>query len=178
MILCVSVIGSLPAVAQQPLVTITGGADPSGTTYQWTVTNRHSSPIVYIEFPHYRATLFFAPEGWSTSESTNLLAEGHPVKPGSCIARAQSDVVGILSQRSADFRMQISPGEIRRGSGKVTLHFADESKSVVRGVELPQRQSLGDQYVSLIGLGGIFIIFLTVKSLKKKRTPHTNHSQE
>ncbi len=174
LVLLGSLVGPSPAFAQQPRVTITGGADEAGTMYHWTVTNHHTSPVIYVEFPHYRATIFFAPNGWSTDQSTHLVTAGHTVQPGLCVAHVQSGVVGIGSQRNADFRMQISPGEVQRVSGKVTLQFADGSKIVVRGVELPQRQALGDRYISLIGLGCIFILIIVIRTLKEKRRKVTH----
>ena len=71
--------GVIPGVAaanEGRRVTIVGGADATGHRYTWTVTNEDTSPIVYVEFPHYRANLFFSPHGWSTDESTFLVNVG------------------------------------------------------------------------------------------------------
>ena len=62
--LCAADLVASPAAAQENLVVIEGEPDESGHNYQWTVTNQHDSPIVEIEFPHFRADLFTAPEGW------------------------------------------------------------------------------------------------------------------
>ena len=75
--------------AQQPKVTISGGADTSGQNYRWTVTNHYGSPVVYIQFPHYHADTFFAPDGWE-KECTNLIRVGARNAPGTCTARADS----------------------------------------------------------------------------------------
>src|SRR5437868_3393823 len=70
------------ALAQPAKVVITGGFDSagqrlvatgssensaydaSGQNYAWIVTNNHTSPIVYVEFPHYHADTFHTPDGW------------------------------------------------------------------------------------------------------------------
>ncbi|MCC6361614.1 MAG: hypothetical protein IT450_23000, partial [Phycisphaerales bacterium] len=43
---------SVAAAAEEPRVEITGGVDPSGQNYSWTVTNRSDTPIVSVTFPH------------------------------------------------------------------------------------------------------------------------------
>lgn len=166
MILFVTVIVPSSTFAQPPKVTITGGADQAGTRYKWTVTNHYSSPIVYIEFPHYRANLFFVPDGWFTDESTNLVTAGEAIKPGICVARSPSEESGITYQQEGIFRIQLSDGKVKRQQGQVALQFADGKAVFIHGVELPHRESLGDRYISLIGLFLIFILFLTVQLIK------------
>jgi len=65
--------------------------------------------------------------------------------------------------------MQIAPGGVKRGPGEVTVRFADGSETRVSGVELPQQEGLGDKYVSLIALGGVFTIFVIVQAVRKRR---------
>ena len=58
---------------------IEGGVRPSNRQYyDWKVTNHHTSPIIYIEFPHYHADTFGAPAGW-TQEWKNraMIGGGH-----------------------------------------------------------------------------------------------------
>ena len=70
-------------VADPPNATVTGGPDTSGRKYSWTVTNEHTSPVVYVEFPHYHGSLFFAPENWRV-ECTFLVNVGVEDRPGIC----------------------------------------------------------------------------------------------
>ena len=62
--------------------------------------------------------------------------------------------------------MQIVAGGAQRRGGKVRVRFADGTDTVVSDVELPQRKSAGDKYVSLIGLGLILGLWMIVGSLR------------
>lgn len=173
--------------AAPPQATITGGADPAGYSYTWTVTNKHTSPIVHVEFPHYHGALFFAPEDWSV-ECTFLVNVGVEDRPGVCTARnvlfaeapagfARNNTALGSKPGSArdtlDFRMQVLLRGTRRGQGQVLVRFADGSEVYVAGVELPQREAVGDKYVPLIGLGLIFLIWVIARSRSraKRQTP-------
>ncbi len=186
-VLAVQFGASTLTTATPPPVTITGGADPTGYTYTWTVINKHTSPIVHVEFPHYHGAMFFAPEGWSV-ECTFLVNAGVEDRPGVCTAR---DVLfaeapaGLARNNAAlrnrlgsakgsfDFRMQVVLTGTRRGQGKVLIGFADGSEVHVAGVELPQREYVGDKYVPLIGLGLIFVVWVIARSWgrAKRQTP-------
>ncbi|UCC29594.1 MAG: hypothetical protein JSU86_15490 [Phycisphaerales bacterium] len=155
--------------AEEPKVTIVGGADASGHNYSWTVTNEYTSPIVYLEFPHYHADLFFAPESWST-ETTALVNVGSKDKPGVCIARAESPAVGILPGRALNFGMRVAPLPTRRGQGTVLVRFADGTESGIAGVGLPQPGSAWDEYASLIGLGTIFLLWIIFRARRWAKT--------
>ncbi|MGB2985820.1 MAG: hypothetical protein WBE26_08045 [Phycisphaerae bacterium] len=157
-------------------VTITGGADASGQNYTWTVTNKHTSPIVYVEFPHYHAGLFFAPKGWST-ESTALVRVGYKDEPGVCIAKSDSPTAGISAGQSVTFRMGIAPLPTRRGKGTVRVRFADGTEAGVTGVELPQPEVIGDKYAPLIGLGAIFLVWMVVRTVRGAKTRRRWHGQ-
>jgi hypothetical protein len=164
---CLALIG--PASASgDPTATITGGADASGHTYTWQVNNGGVSSIVEVRFPHYRAGLFFSPQGWS-GDCTALVHVGTKDEPGICTARATAPADGIAPGRSAPFSMQIAAAGAKRGPGEVVLRFADGSETRVAGVELPQQEGLGDKYVSLIALGGVFIVFAAVQAIRKRR---------
>ena len=153
--------------AEDPPILITGGADESGHQYAWKVTNLSPQAIVEIRFPHYRANLFFPPPDWEQS-CTGLVAAGARNEPGLCTARAPAGKDGIAPGRSAEFKMQIASVGARRTPGRVTLRFTDGTETVVSGVELPTPEPLGDQYVSLVGLGMIFAL-LAVRQATKKR---------
>ncbi len=151
-----------------PIVFITGGADASGHTYTWQVRNGGAEPIVEVRFPHYRAGLFFPPQGWS-NDCTALVHVGAKDEPGVCTARVAAPADGIAPGRFVAFSMQIAPAGAKRGPGEVTVRFADGRESRVAGVELPQQEGLGDKYVSLIALGGVFVVFVTAQVVRKRR---------
>lgn len=153
-------------------VTVAGGADASRHMYTWTVTNRHTSPITRVEFPHYRATLFFAPTGWST-DCTFLVNVGVEDSPGACVAGAPAPSDGIQPGRSAEFRMQCSARGASRGIGVITIRFADGIEREVAGVELPQPEGIGDKFVPLIGLAAIAGIFALIAAIRNRRAKHS-----
>lgn len=153
----------------EPGAMIRGGADASGQVYTWSVVNQHSAPLVGVSFPHYHGGVFAAPEGWDTSESTYLVGVGVEDRPGVCIARASSASDGIAAGQSAEFRLQLAPGGARRAPGEVSIQFADGSSTIIGGVELSHAEPLGDQYVTLIGLGVIFVAWLAFRSVRARR---------
>ena len=156
-----------------PNVTITGGADPSGYKYTWVVNNKHLSPIVYIEFPHYHGALFFAPDGWVT-ECTALVNVGYKDEQGTCSASAEAPAAGVAPKRSTTFDMRIARLPTRRGKGTVLIRFADGVTTRVRSVELPVRESVGDKYAPLIGLGTIFLVWMIIRSRRRARVRRSN----
>lgn len=159
---------AFPSVAEGQTATITGGADASGHTYTWQVQNDGASPIVEVRFPHYRAGLFFPPQGWS-SDCTALVQVGAKDEPGVCTARAVASGDGINTGRSLTFSMQIAPAGAKRGPGEVTVRFADGSETRLAGVELPQREGAGDKNLPLLGLGGVFAIFVIAQAVRNRR---------
>lgn len=167
--LMVLLAGSATAYAGEPAVTISGGADPTGHQYTWTVTNKHFSEIVRIAFPHYRADLFFAPKGWRTDESTFIVNVGVPDRPGVCVARAKSPGAGLRPDASATFRMQIAAAGAQRRRGTVLVRFADGTEAHVPDVELPQRAQASERYITLIALGSVVVVWLAVRSLRRRK---------
>lgn len=152
-------------------VTIEGGPEGLGNSYQWTVTNDHSSPIIKVEFPHYRASLFLAPAGWSSS-CTNLVAIGAKDEPGTCTSVADSPASGIAPGRSLSFRIQLASGTVKRGSGTAVVEFADSRRQEVVGVLIPVPESRMTRFMPLVGLGVVlsFLIILeTIRSRRKRR---------
>ncbi len=160
----------LPAArAREPIVTITGGVDET-QNYKWTVTNHHSSPIVYIQFPHFHADMFQTPVGWN-QKCTYLVNVGVPDVPGTCTASVDAPRKGIQTGRSAQFDMRISTGGAQRRPGKVTVRFADGSATIVSGVELPTRSSTSERLVALVGLGLVFGILLLTRWRRRRKKP-------
>ena len=76
---------------------------------------------------------------------------------------------GIEPNRGAEFRLQLAAGGAKRGTGEVTVRFADGSSSLVANVALPRQEAVGDKYVALIGLGAIFAVWLTVRAVRNRR---------
>jgi len=166
---------SRPVEAQQGKATITGGADASGHTYSWSVTNRHTSSIVRVEIPHFRANLFFAPPEWG-QDCTGLVNVGVREAPGVCDARASTPQAGIAPGRSATFSMQIASAGAQRRPGSMLVHFADGTESLIENVELPQRESGGDQFIPLIGLSLVFGLWVVIQTYRKR--PRQTHNED
>ncbi len=157
------------AAGADALVTITGGADASGHNYTWTVTNHHTSPIVYLEFPHFRADMFHVPAGWA-AETTNLVGgRREPDKPSVCIARAEPPNTGLWHGCSREFGMRVAPAGAPRGPGTVTVRFADGTENKVAGVELPEPPASSGKYIPLIGAGVIFAGWVIVRTLRGRQ---------
>jgi hypothetical protein len=164
---------SAPAPPSRPWVTIEGSVDTSGRNYTWMVTNHHRSPIERLEFPHYGAALFFGPEGWTT-DCTNLM---HVTRDdGVCTTEADQPEQRITEGRVAEVRMQVHARDARGVPGSVRVRFADGTEKEVTGVLVPQRESLGDRYVPLVGLGAIFIVFLLISAKRRKAKPTPSES--
>jgi len=150
-------------------VEVTAEVEAAGRAYSWTVSNRSTSPIVYVAIPHYAGSLFFAPDGWDTNDSTCLVSTGAEDRPGRCVAHVKDRAAGIHPGGSATFRLQLAPRGVKRGTGSVTVRFADRTTATVRGVALPQPEPVGDKYMTLIGLGTIFAVWLVGRSWAKRR---------
>jgi len=149
-------------------VTITGGADDTAHNYAWTVTNRHVSPIVQVEFPHYHADTFMVPPGW-TQHCTYLVNVGVEDRPGVCTAAAPAGD-GIAQGESAEFGMRICAAGANVGRGDVTVRFADGSEAVVAGVSLPQASPVSTKYMPLVGLAAIFVLVVVIRERRRRRS--------
>ncbi len=164
---CFCFLSCSASFAETKSVVIEGGADASAHQYEWTVTNRRASPIRDLEFPHHGASVFLGPDRWSI-ECTNLVGIGVKNPTGVCVAKANSAIDEISEGRSATFRMQISGGGAKRGTGSVTVRFADGTSETVTGVVLPTAEGVGDRNVPLYGMAVIFLILVATR-LKKRR---------
>jgi hypothetical protein len=163
------------AAADQGLrVSIEGDVDESGHQYRWTVTNRHQSPIVYLEFPHYHADLFQHPEGW-TAHNTEIVGISGGRKPGICSAQADSSA-GIQPGESAVFSMRIAPAGAKRGIGQVQIRFADGGKATVAGVELPREETFSERYTLMLGFAGLFVLYVVIRA-RRVRTRRDTKEQ-
>lgn len=158
------------AASAQPPAAIRSMVGDAGHTYTWTVTNQSDSPILFVAIPHYRGSLFFAPDGWDTSDSTYLVGVGVPDRPGRCVAKVTEGTAGIPPGGHAEFRLQLTAGRARRGTGEAVVRFADGSTTAIPGVAVPRPESMGDKYITLIGLGLIFVAWLGARSVWKRRS--------
>ncbi len=158
--------------AEEPRVEISGGVDPSGQNYAWTVKNLSDTPIVSVTFPHYNADLFSPPTGW-LREETHLRHVATKPAPG--IARAyvnESEHSGILPGASADFTMRINADGASKARGAVDIQFKDGGTLKVRNVELPTAPTFFGQHGTTIALAAAFGVFLLFQVLRRrKRAP-------
>jgi hypothetical protein len=168
-------VGSTQAVAADQMpVTIEGGVLPTNTQfYGWTVTNHHTSPIVYIEFPHYHGDTFNAPPGWSSEWKNQRRVGGGKDAPGWVRTSVADPVDGILPGRSAAFEMRVSREGALTRSGRVTVRFADGTETIVADVELPCAPGFTEQNIMLFTLAGIFVIALAIHLRRRRKAPRS-----
>ncbi len=151
-------------------VEIIGGPDESGQNYSWTVHNRSPSlRIVRLQFPHFHAHRFDPPTGWKT-ESTNLRIAGSKDEPGVCQAWAEQVIDGIPPGGSAVFTIGISREGTVRGTGPMTVKFADGSREIVPNVALPVAPSWIDQNLMLIGMLVLLGVAAAYQLRRRRRT--------
>jgi hypothetical protein len=150
-------------------VVIEGGPDDSGHGYVWVVTNQHNSPIVEIEFPHFRADLFTVPDGWR-QETTYLVNIGVEEKEGVCKAIAPSPAAGIAPRQSMPFAMRITAKGASRGFGTVSVRFADGTAARVKNVALPVREAALNRFIGLLGMGAVLGIWILIRTLRGGRS--------
>jgi hypothetical protein len=158
----------LPPARGQERVQISGGNDGSGQNYQWTVVNRHTSPIVAIEFPHYQADTFITPDGWQ-QKCTHLAVIGSENRPGECRGFVESPERGIAPGSSGAFGMRLARISAQKGRRAVNVTFADGSTVQVAGVVLPVPPSVWDQYLVPIAMGLLFLLAFLFHWRRKRR---------
>lgn len=130
--------------------------------------NRSTKPILRIKIPHFRASVFFAPQGWSTACS-GLVGVGVKVQAGWCAASASGAEQGLAPGRSGEFGMQLAAGGAKRGRGEAIVQFADGLEIRVGGVEVPQAETSGDKLTSLIGLSAAALVVILFQFARRKR---------
>lgn len=160
----VSAQGTDPGAKAEVVATV----DDTGQNYEWAVTNHHYSPIVAIEFAHYKGHLLFAPQGWSV-DCGNLYDIGWKDETGVCRAECDAAADGIIARRTKTFRMHVGDRGVDPGPGDFIVRFADGERYTVAGVPLPVPYRVEGRYVSLIGLGAIFLLFLVYRWLAGRR---------
>jgi hypothetical protein len=164
------VLGVLPAVAaDEPKVTIKGGVDPDNPQYfSWTVTNRHTAPIVFMGFPQYHGDSFWAPDGWGQEWKNQAKVGGGEDAPGWVRTSVSDPAEGIPPGGSARFEMRIARAGALPRSGKIAVRFADGTEVTVANVEVPAAASFLERNAMLIGLAAILVIAVLVH-LRRRR---------
>lgn len=138
-------------------VDVTGGADFSGHEYTWTVTNLHTSPLVYVALPGHHVDLFTVPEDWTFQR----IASGLVATAGQGAA--------IVTGRDATFKMRVEPKGAKRGRGNMTVRFADGTQYIVRDVEVPQPESNAETYMPLLGLAMMLLVIIMARRKRARR---------
>ncbi|MCH8241461.1 MAG: hypothetical protein IH897_02485 [Planctomycetes bacterium] len=158
---------TLPATLMgSPNVAISGGADDSGQNYSWKITNKHESPIIFVEIPQYKAGVGIPPDG-RNSKLTNPRGLGG--RTGFFTSKVDTAADGIAPGESATFGLTVTVRGTPRGKGDILIRFADETETRVRA-EVPIKETLADRYISLIGLGLIFAVYLVVRAVKRRES--------
>jgi len=166
-----------PVRAESPLVIITGGPDDSLHNYQWKITNHHSSRIVYLEFPHYRADLFHTPTDWN-QKIDNVANIGWKDRMGSCMAQPKPPYQGLPPGATAEFGMRIAKQGALPGKGRVTIRFEDGTEASIADVSLPTQPEQGSSYLALIGTGAIFVLFIVLNEWRRRKRPTVATAEE
>lgn len=168
-VLALLVVGAAEAEAADHGLSFVGGPDGSGQNYAWTLTNGSRATVTEVRIPHYRAAVFTAPPGWKTDESTYLVNVGVADRAGECVAKASTVGEGIRPGRSGEFRLQLTASGAARGTGRVIVGLDDGSRVEVAGVPLPVAESVGDKYVTFLGLVAIFGSMVLIQRLRRPR---------
>lgn len=151
---------------------IEGGADEGGHHYAWTLSNRETSPIIRVTFPHYRADLFTTPPGWK-QECTYLVNFGVADRPGRCTAGAPSAEQGIPSGGQARFEMRIAPPLPTRGLGRVEVELAD-GRILSIPAELPLPAGNAEKFLPVAAGGVVILILVALRMRRGRGRPHGN----
>lgn len=160
---------ALTIAGDEPKVMIEGGVRSDNRQfYDWKVTNHHTSPIIYIEFPHYHGDTFIAPAGWA-QEWKNRSMVGGKNAPGWVRTNVESPTEGIPPGGSAGFQMRIARAGALARPGQVAVRFADGTELIVADVELPSAQSFLEQNIMVFGLGLIFVVALLIHFHRRRK---------
>ncbi len=160
-------------------VTLDQKIDVSGHNYTWTVEHTRNAPLVEIRFDHFRVDTFTAPDKrvrdqWEF-DLTNKNSFGN--KPGVCTATPAKHNTGLLKNQPFEFTIRVCPTGAPKGRGQIRFRFADGTEQTIE-TYLPVAETFFAKNASLIGLGGLFglyLLFKTIQNLfrRKKSIPTT-----
>ncbi len=143
-------------------VDVRGEVDKSGHNYRWAVTNRDDSPIVAVEFDHYRGDTCVPPGDWE-QEFTNK----HSIDSEAGLCRGSTTKAnGIRKGESEVFQLRINARGAPVGEGVVRISFADGSQVSVVSVMPVKPSSIVERYGTLVGMGGLVGVFVLFRFLK------------
>ncbi len=149
-------------------VEIRGGRDPENDHfYRYVVINRDTSPVVAVDFPHFRADLFVPPDKWALEVTERNALEW---RSGRCIATAPSSTEAIAPGRQSEFTLRIGPRGARVGTGTAVVTLVDGRTFRIR-VECSVGESFLERYAALVGMIlalGVFFL-LRFWRLRRKR---------
>lgn len=158
------------AYAQTDLVTIQGGRQQKNRqVWQWTVTNRGQSPIVYMRFLHFRGDIFSYPKDRWNEEITNRNEVGMVQRNGTFILRAKDPSTGVQPRQSLEIGIQVAARGAFSVLSDVEIRFADGTAVTVLDVDCPQEQPIWERNTLLLGFGAMFVVLVIYRSLKGRR---------
>jgi hypothetical protein len=172
-LLVLSVVGGMlsTAAADEALVTITGGTDPRNPQfYRWSITNNHTSPVVFIEFPHYHADTFAPPSDWAQEWNNRSMVGGRDA-PGWVRTSVETPTLGIQPGATASFEMRLARAGADTRPGKVAVRFADGTQTVIAGVLLPSAKPFLERNALAIGLAVIFVTAVLIHLRRRRKRP-------
>lgn len=165
------------ASADATPVTITGGQDVQNRfLWRWAVTNNGESPIVSMQFPHFRAkSLFYPKHGW-TEEVTHRTGLGAKEENGVFILRTDDPSAAVQPGGTIEIGLEVG----RRGAHgvpcAVVVTLADGRTIEIPRVDCPQQQAVLARNAKLIGLAAMFGVFVLYRYAKGRRSRITGTS--
>ncbi|MFO0840500.1 MAG: hypothetical protein U1D55_18485 [Phycisphaerae bacterium] len=152
--------------ADRAKVKIDGGPDETRQNYVWKITNYHSSPIVYVEFPSHFADVFVAPNGWKSDTSAG----------DKCVASTSTPEAGIRD--SAQFTMRVSTRQPPTGRGTVRVRFADGSEYLVPDVQVPRGQTVPERLATPAALITALAILIATARRRARRDKKSDSTDD
>jgi hypothetical protein len=136
------------------------------------VTNHGGRPITRFEFPRYVVDDLGSPQGW-THEIVKTDADGRPIRPHRIVYKAESSLSAIRPGRSLVFEAQINIDKATPGRQPVIIGFDNGSTLEMADVEIPWDYPWLEKHALLIGMGGLFALFLVIQAMRGRRTKPT-----
>lgn len=157
-----------PAAGQDTRVTIESRYVADDHEYTYRVTNRHSSPVVEIEIPHFKADLVTAPDDWGV-ELTNRVGAAGGGKPGVCKVKPKNGGGGLVAGQVVQFQMRVPDAAVAKGANDARVRFADGTEAIVPNVTVPIPPSGGGGVVLPVGLVVIFVAAVVFREYRRRQ---------